>query len=346
MPKRSLSWSIAAVASVIAIGGLAYASLHTLRTASTPQNEPPGTNVLSGTIHPHRLNEMRWADIAPTIAGVGTNLASVRTLIDAAQQITNAPAQYFGALLLLADGKSEDALNQFLTIAPAAIPPAWLYAPHRLHATLRPALADPYMPLLASARKANQLPPLVAARLHARAAQPRAALEAYLKTDPQDWAREDLLAFGGMLQHAGVAGETSRLIRAALRATRVSAELRPELAALLKSDDDPQALRELRDGLAEYLKRDPAARQVAVSSAIQQLALRQRFVRREYSSILEEHRGTDPLRLPEETVLLLTLAAARQGDALELERWSQEVKRRTPTQEVAQWIRDIRSTAR
>ena len=98
--------------------------------------------------------------------------------------------------------------------------------------------------------------------------------------------------------------------------------------------------------LKEELIQNSSAAKIAVSSMNRLLETRKLFLQRDYKSLLAEYRDADPLVLPTESVMMLFLSAVELGDRLESDRWGQELKRRHPTQEVINWVTELKTSAR
>jgi hypothetical protein len=315
--------------------------------SSDADSPPAGRNLLRGSlpVQAGQLQSMKWEDIVPTIEGLASSDYKPDTLA-LTNGMTNAPSTYFRALLLLSQNKLESALALMESIDQRQLPAGHLYAPYRLHAVLRPSTPNPYIADLNAARDQRNLPELTEARLNAQQGAAAAALKAYMRSDPRHWTGHDVELLTGMLRHAGVGGDTRSMVSAAIRGRRMDPSVKAELSALVA--DRPgraDATGILQTNLLEYLKRDSAARDIAISAATNQLQFRQRFARGEHQALLTEHKLSHPVNLPEETVLLLTLAAAGERNALDLDRWSQELKRRNPSPEVASWIQEIKRAA-
>jgi hypothetical protein len=185
------------------------------------------------------------------------------------------------------------------------------------------------------------LPPLLEARVMGREGNFQRSLQAYLRSDPAQWASHDLELFSLLAQHGGVRFETLNMLLAALRAGRFKPELRGDLeklaSAAAAADSSP-----FRDDLQNWLQRNDGSREIAGRVAIRQLEIRRQFLQKEYARLLRDHAASNPTSQPDETVLLLTLSAATQTGTSELDRWSQELKRRYPQPEVQQWLETLR----
>lgn len=290
-----------------------------------------------------QLMKLSWADVAATAEDSSVNPSFALKLIAATESSERAPAHYLRGLLLMARSDLEGALAAFDLIPVAEIPAPLLYGPFRLHSTLRPAQANPYLPPLLEAVAAQNVEPLIQARVLAASGRLPAALETYLKTDPGVWQSFDLQILRSFRWHAALANNTAVLIQGALRAGRVPQELRGELVKILALPSDANALSQQRSNLLEQINGDDQLRRAAVTGATRQIAARHSFVNREYRELLEAYRLADPAETPDESILLLTLSAARVSDSSHFHQWSQELKRRYPMAQIERWLEELRN---
>jgi hypothetical protein len=316
--------------------------------ATPPGDSVPsrGANVLAGapespSLAP-ALDRLTWDDIAATAAGTGARVGLLHDVLESAQGNARPEVLYLRGLLLMAESRPGEALSSFDSIPLDRIPPVHLYAPFRLHGALRPGTPNPYREPLVAARRAGSLPPLIAARVAATEGDLEASLKGYLGSDPARWARHDLVAFRSLRLHAGLAPDTGAMIAAALRGGRVPSRLRADLERLVVSAE-PASPAVLRERLRRLLEENPEAREVAVQAAKQELRARQLFLGRHYATLVAENRDRNPTHVPDVTLLLLLLSANRVGDGDLADRWAQEVRRRHPEPEVAQWLAALRT---
>lgn len=291
-----------------------------------------------------RLLSIRWPQIVPTLEGSCAQPSHAAAALAATATVaaTNAPTLYLRGLVQLGQGDSSGALRTFQTIPVEAIPAAHLYAPYRLQGELRPTQNNPYRAPLVRAAKHGELPPLIAARVLAREADPQEALAHFVQSDPAAWTSYDLGLFPLLLRHAGLERDTRTMLFAALRGGRIKPEQRDAVRSLASEKAPTVASASFKT----LLKSDPESRELAGRVAIHQLELRRKFLAREYGELLKDYAASDAVAQPDETVLLLTLSAARQLDRPALDRWSQELKRRNPQPEVDQWIKNLRIASR
>lgn len=311
----------------------------------------PGRDILvnaigDGTVDEQLLASLSWNDLAATAEGISAdqNLRDQVIAITAGMQ--HPPALYLSALLLMAANDLPSALETFLLIPPTQIPPTHLYAPYRLHNGLRPSQPNPFLAEVNRAVAENGVPPLIQARVLAGQGRLPDALKAYLKTDPAEWTDLDLRALRGLRMHAGLANNTATMLLAALKGGRVPSALRPQLIEVLKAPLESSTMDDLKGQLLEQINRDPDIRRAALAGAEQQLKVRQEFVGRNYRGMLDGNRIENAMSLPDETVLMLVLSAARLQDSSAFDAWTQELTRRYPTPEVKQWIKELRAPSR
>jgi hypothetical protein len=242
-------------------------------------------------------------------------------------------------------GAFEEALSCFQAITLESIPDAYLYAPFRLHGALRSGVENPYRSRLRAAADLGTLSPLVEARFEAREGRLRQALRAYMRTDPGRWVWRDVEALRTITFHGGLTREARMVLGAALRAGRLPERLQlivRRLAAL----SSPAAIGQVgRASLARVLKDGTGARAAVVTGLRRLEANRRLFLQGSYKTLLAEAPPGGPLTATDETVVLLTLAAARTNDQGALQRWSQELRRRRPERRVERWLQRIRADA-
>lgn len=320
-----------------------------------PRRHPPpspalsqGRNLLATGVAGRRmdealLNKLAWADVVPTAEGLGTDKGWCEEVVALAGRMRHPPVLYLRGLLLLATNELASALATFLLIPVAEIPATHLYAPFRLHYELRPAEPNPFQAAISRAVAQNQVPPLIQARVLAGDGRLREALKAYLKTDPAEWASLDVRVLRGLRLHAALGGDTAAMLQAGLSGGRVRRDLRPQIVEVVNAPLDQATMEDLKNRMLRQIDGDPALRRAALTGAVQQLTVRQQFVGRKYRELLDQQGARPALDQPDETVLMLTLAAARLQDAAAFERWSQELKRRYPTSEIEQWLNQLRT---
>lgn len=289
-----------------------------------------------------RLLSIRWPQIAPTVEGSCAAPTRAAEALKMTAAATNSATRFLRGLVQLGQGDAHGALKTFRALPLESIPVVHLYAPYRLQGELNPAELNPFRLPLIHAAKGGGLPPLIAARVFAKEGILQPALAGYVQSDPAAWTSYDLGLFPCLLRHAGLERDTRTMLFAALRAGRVNPELRDSLQSLTSGRPTPLVSASLRT----LLKSDAESRELAGRVAIRQLELRRKFLAHQYGALLQEHATSDVVAQPDETVLLLTLCAARRSDQPALDRWSQELKRRNPQPEVNQWIQNLRIASR
>jgi len=343
LKRKSLCWLTGAGVTLSLVGFGAYL-FHVHRTG--PAAESTGSDVLAAKAGEKpdyaRLETLQWAQIAATVEGSCAEPARTQEVLVATDATMNSPTVFLRGLLLLGKGDQRGALEAFRSMAVETIPATYLYAPYRLQSELHPDEPNLFREPLLRAAQQGQLPSLIGARVMAREGNPESALKGYLGSDPSAWTSYDLEVFPFLLQHAGVEGETRAMLRAALRGRRVKQALRIKLETLATAQPDTATATAFKSNLGKLLQGDAESQTLAGRVAIRQLEIRRQFLAKNYAQLLREHASAEAPGQPDETVLLLTLSAARQSDTLALDRWSQEIKRRYPQPGVEQWIQSLR----
>ena len=317
------------------------------RGSAAPSPAVSGQNLLGGVaardgVGP-ALEQLGWDDIAATAAGTSARAGLRREAVDALAGHQRAAARYLRGLLLMAEQRPDEALAVFDSIPVDQIPVLHLYAPYRLHGTLRPGAPNRYRAPLVAARRAGQLPPLTAGRVAVGEGDLRAAVQGYVTSDPAQWAQHDLNAFRAMMLHAGLSPDTRTMLAAALRGGRVPARLRADVEALLSSTDGSRVPDQLKAGLTKLFAENPAAREVAIAAAAEQLRVRRLFLARQYAVVVQEHRASDPTSLPDATLVILLVSAGRSGEIDLRDLWAQELRRRHPGPDFERWFAAVRA---
>ena len=346
---RTARWSaVVVLAGAVALAGwMVWGGARSGVWGGAPESKRPAPrNLLAGAVGRDAvrpaLSTLRWDDVSDTAAGTGARAGLRREVVEALADDNRAEARYLRGLLQLAEQRPEEALAAFDAIPVDRIPALHLYAPYRLHGALRPGRPNRYWAPLVAARREGRLPPPIAARVAVAEGDLKAAVAGYISSDPAQWARYDLDAFRLLLLHAGLAPDTRTMLAAAVRGGRVPARIRPDIEKLLSSGglETPEVL---RDRLRKLLAENPAAREVAIAAATEQLRVRRLFLARHYNTLVGEHRASDPASLPDASLMILVLSASRTGAADLGDLWAQELRRRYPGPEFARWIADARS---
>lgn len=292
------------------------------------------------------LEKLAWADLSRATKIFGTNSELRNAIIEPPTPFQNAPAKYLQGLVLVADNRPEAALLAFDALATSDVPALFLYAPYRLHGSLRAEQPNPYLAPLEEAIEKNQLPVLIQARVQAMEGRLEKALLSYARSRPDRWVNQDLASLERIRQHAGLRPDVDLLISGALRGGGISSEIRPALVALSRNTPaDPEISTARMNELKKRLESDANLRRIATAATVRQLALRKQFIEKDYQQLLTDHRKTAPHSVPDETALLLLLSAASLADDEALDRWSLEVRRRYPSPEVRDWIQTLQPVA-
>lgn len=341
--RRVGRWLLATCAAI----ACAWWFAATRNTPTPPSNAAPGQNLLSGVIARDSvtpaLTELRWEDMAATAAGTSARAGLRRDVIDTLASQPRVEARYFRGLLFMAEQRPEEALAAFEAIPVDRIPALHLYAPYRLHGTLRPGRPNPYRAGLVAARRAGQLPPLIAARIAAAEGDMKAAVASYVTSDPAQWARHDLGAFRALLLHAGLSPDTRTMLLAALRGGRVPGSIKGDVQGLLESTRASAPPDEVRAALKRLLRENPVARDVAVAAASEQLRVRRLFLARQYAQLVREHRASDRTSLPDATLVIVLVSANETGDRDLRDLYAQELRRRHPDGDVDRFLASVKS---
>lgn len=309
-----------------------------------PESAPAGRNVLMGATVIQRdwapLAEMSWEDIAPTAAYLAENGLLAQRFIEETGTVENAPARYLRGMVLLGQEKPPEALAEFAKVPTGEIPLLYLYAPWRLQLVLQPNQENPYSPALFTAADEEKLPPLIAARVWTVRAEFSKAIENYLRADPAGWATVDLENFRLLMADEAYRNDAGTLLLGAMKAGTVPEALRAESANLLlgrtPSAPNPEKIR-------EFFETNPEALKIAEEVLRSLLEDRALFVQEKFSELVARHEKSIETEQIDESVLLLVLAAAAVPDQTAFDRWSQELRRRFPQPEVAEWIESLKN---
>jgi hypothetical protein len=285
--------------------------------------------------------------VSQLLQAVAADESEIERLIRLAGHVNTPPTIYLGALLLILQREPELALTAFDSLDPQAIPPSFLYAPHRLRQTLHPDGTDPYLVALRKAIVEGKVPPLIRARVRALDGELTGALHSYMRTDPGSWAAYDLDSLRRIATHQGLAADLRKLIAGALASGRLKPTMVAPLQELARQGGAvPSAQEELKLQLRREIEANTPAGRVAIESAKKLLNNRKLFLTKEYTDLVGAHLDADPITLPTETVFLLFLSAVELREQIEMDRWGQELKRRHREVEVRDWVNETMSSAR
>ena len=344
-------WPALGVAGAVAVGaGLWFYAAREGPVGEKPQTE---TSATAGTprfaaqppLTQAELQTLRWEEINQLLQTVGADAGEIERLIQLVDGVHIPPAIYLRALLLILQQTPEKALATFDTLDHQAIPPAFLYAPHRLQQTLHPDSPDPYLTELRTAVAEGKVPPLIRARVQAVDGKLREALGSYMRTDPGSWARYDLESLQRIGTHQGLATDLRKLIAGALASGRVQKTLVAPLREVARSEAAPPDVEDFKRQLRHEIEANTPAGQIAIASAKQLINDRKLFVGRKYAELIASHRESEPIKLSTETVLLLFLSAVELKEQIETDRWGQELKRRHRDAEVKDWVTEMTASA-
>lgn len=287
---------------------------------------------------PRILESLKWPDVPEAAEYLaGRPVQSSRFLAETADS-PRPEVLYLRAALLLALERAPEAAAIFRSLAPALLPPELLYAPWRLLTEISPAEANPYAAPIVEAAKAGRLAPLPAARVLVSQGIFDKALASYLRTDPALWAPVDLEGFRLMLVDESSRNEAGTILLAAFKGGKLSPGMRSAAAGLLLRKGGPPPEEKLR----AFLENNPAAASAAAKAVASLLDDRKMFLEEKFCELVEKHRISKPESLIDESVILLTIASAA-ADKEAFGRWSRELQRRFPQDEVTAWIKSLAS---
>jgi hypothetical protein len=341
----------AALLVVALIGIFAFKAQRYISDRGTKDPSPaPATTAddryAEASISVEMLNALEWQNVDELTQAVGTDSNKIRQIIQLATGVQNPAALYLKGFVLMITNKPMQALRTFNRLVVADMPAPYLYPPYRLQRRMRPEAPSRYLGALIRAIDADQVSPLIAARVQAQDGDPSSALSSYLQTDPAQWVTYDVDCIKKIGLNSGLSSEMRRMIFGALKSGRVSAKIERLLRQALTLETAAKEVRAFKRKLKEELIQDSRKGKMAVSSMKQLLEIRKLFVQRDYQMIIDRHQDASPMALPNESVLLLFLAGVRLEDRLEMDRWGQEIKRRFPNQEVTEWVSELTTSAK
>ena len=292
------------------------------------------------------LQTLDWQNFQELTQKIGTDAGKIRQVLQLTSELQNSVALYLRGFVLMLDNKPARALDAFDRLTTDEIPAPFLYPPYRLQRQMRPLEPNRYLVPLRKAIAAGEVSPLIKARVQAQEGDPYSAISSYMQTDPAQWVHYDIACLKKIGMQSGLHSEVRRMIAGALKSKRVSSKIEAELRQLAVLEPSESELRGLKRKLKEELIQDSGAAKIAASSLAQVLETRKRFLERDYKAILQQYQNAVPIALPTETVLLLFLSAVEIRSSLEVDRWGQEIKRRHPTQEVSEWVTELKTSAK
>ena len=350
-PAASILKIFVALLLVALIGGFVfqarkYFSDRGRREKPPEQISADGAFDTSTTINAGMLQALEWRDIKGLTQKIGTDDEKIRQVLQLTATLQSTKAVYLRGFVLMIDNKPARALEAFDSLSTDDIPAPYLYPPYRLQRHLRPSQPNRYLVPLRQAIDAGEVSPLIQARVQAQEGDPFSAISSYMQTDPAQWAHYDIECLKEIGMQSGLHSEVRRMIAGALKSKRVSSKIEAELRQLAVMEPSDSELRALKRKLKEELIQDSGAAKIAASSMAQVLETRKHFLQRDYKTILQQYQNANPLSLPTETVLLLFLSAVEVRNSLEVDRWGQELKRRHPTQEVIDWVTELKTSTK
>lgn len=335
---------------IFAMAVLAIWAWYEFRPVPVPGAAPPppppakGVNRLADVTVLQRnwsvLDELTWNDLNATAAAFAGQELLRRRFLEETAESPHPPTIYLRGLIALANDDPQQAAKDFSRLTPEELPTALLYAPWRVLAGVRPGEENPFAAPLLRAAEADEIAPLLAARVFAFEAAPTKALQAYLASDPGQWAELDLEAFRLLLLDEAARNDAGNLLLAAFRGGRLPEALRPQVARLLLQGAQAAAV---GPQLKDFLASNPEVRAVADEVLISLLEDRKLFMEEKYADFLAKHRSSETGGLIDETVILLVLAAAADPQGEDFSRWAQELSRRFPQPEVTAWLESLRT---
>lgn len=347
-------WLLPLLAAIIVAGG---AAAYLLLVEHSPVTPLPGSDIAGlpttqsrftpgSSISDDDISSLRWEEVSQMASALPNDPSELERITRLAVGSKASPAIYLGALILFSQKKAEQALITWETLDPSIVPPTFLYAPYRLHQTLRPSDPNPYLPALRKAVSEGKVSALISARIQVRDGELAAALKNYLKTDPADWASYDLVTLQSIGNHEGLAADLSKMVAGALASGRVKSRLAPTLQRIARQPGTQPDLEAFKRNLQRAIDEKTPEGEAVIESAKRMLRDRKLFLSRHYKALLKLHLEDEPIELPTETALLLFLAAVDLKEQIEVDRWGQELKRRHNDPEVRDWVNEMTAAAR
>lgn len=333
--------TIAAVLlATVATGFFLIADHSTKQTlpARSVQVEPENAAPVKTPITAARLNALRWQELGSLVSEVTADTNEISRVTGMLENSDSPVNLYLRALLLMAQNRPALALGVFDKIDISSIPADFLYAPHRLHRSLRPETADRYLERLRQVVTADDTSALIRARILAGDGELEQALSSYMKSDPATWAQYDLVLFRKIGSYQGLSIDLARMIGGAISSGRVRNNLEPRLKQIAREPVSESELSAFEQRIREGIANGTPEGKIALESAATLLRDRKIFLNRNYEHLLSLYASSEPVKLATETLLLLFLSAIDQNHRLQAEIWGQELKRRHAELEVRDWV--------
>ncbi len=335
-------------AGVLLLGTWTLVELSRLREpTSAPASEPRVRSVLLGK-NPRWddlavLEQVSWPEVEPTLNQLlGDSLARDRAVLEMGQAQA-APAVFLRAFLLAGRDEILSAWTALSPVAPEEVPAGWVYAAWRLGTAAGEGLGNRFLEAAVEAADAGAITGLPAGRVWAASGQWELALAAYHSSDPAEWTEIDgaLLTQGRRL--AGWQLATGTLVLAALKGGRVPVELQARLASQLAPVAEEAREEALWGEMQSAAAQDPSIARAMIAAAQGQVELRRLFAQGRHDEVTVRCAQIASSAAGDETVLLAVLSAAAVRDRDAWHRWSDELARRNPRQQVVAWLARIRS---
>jgi hypothetical protein len=295
--------------------------------SAADSNPVPKHALLAGDLH-----SITWSNLRAS-ASTSATPEVLRSAAEAAATSTNAATQYLAAMLYFRLGQPEQAREIFLRLDPSAVPVQHLYLPYRICQKPNSSV-NPYTTRMRIAARIDALAPLEAARFQAHQGHLSKSLHAYLRTDPSCWSPHDASCLKRIKLVPGLRPDAERIIEAAMRSQHLPSDVR----ASLEDGALGKITREQESVLRKAIATDDQAALLVVPALERTLSVRRHFLNREYDKLLDQHEHRNPIAESDEAILLLFLAAVKMGRSELAECWGREIKRRTPTREVLEWV--------
>lgn len=288
-----------------------------------------------------QLNAMRWQELGNIVSELTANPNEIKRVSIILEQTESPVSLYLRALLFLAENEPQSALAVFERIDLGAMPADFLYAPHRLHRSLKPDAPDHYLERLQQAVKENKTSALIRARILAGDGNLELALSSYLQSDPATWAQYDLQLFRNIGSYQGLSIDLARMITGAISSGRVKKDLEPKLKHIARQPGNQSELSAFEQRIKHAIKHGTPEGQIALASARKLLRDRKIFLNRKYDQLIGLYNAAEPIKLATETLLLLFLSAVDLKQQQQAEVWGQELKRRHADLEVRDWVNSM-----
>jgi hypothetical protein len=180
----------------------------------------------------------------------------------------------------------------------------------------------------------GDVPRIVAARVLAQEGLLAESLAAYAATNPSSWTGHDLQCLRGIARDGALKVDLDRIVWRALTRPRLDSTVEKGLVSLVRNSES--------SGFEERFRRrvdtDPNARKIAADSLQQMQEARSLFMEQRYGQLLDRFGQKAPTQVTTEMSTVLFLSALKLHRVEEVYRWGQELKRRHPDRELADWV--------